>query len=52
LVKFLLVLNLDDVDERPELRTLARSVARGKHTKAAKLMNKTVVSQAQEFVLG
>jgi Protein of unknown function (DUF4238) len=32
--------------------TLARRVSRGDHTKAAKLTNKTIVSQAQEFVWG
>jgi hypothetical protein len=32
--------------------TLAGRVSRGDHTKAAKLMNKTVVSQAREFVWG
>jgi hypothetical protein len=33
-------------------RMLAGRVSRGDHTKAAKLMNKTVVGQAQEFVWG
>jgi hypothetical protein len=32
--------------------TLASRISRGEHTKAAKLVNKTVVSQAREFVWG
>lgn len=32
--------------------TLAGKIAKGDHTKAAKLMNKTVVAQASEFVWG
>jgi hypothetical protein len=32
--------------------TLAGRIAHGDHTKAVKLMNKTVVSQAREFVWG